>query len=66
MRDALNLKEDVNRMYVNRGEGGRGSMSVENVVSVEEHSLSNYLIWVEVNLDWVVDAFIKEKKTETE
>ena len=43
MRDALNLKEDVNRMYVNRGEGGRGSMSVENVVSVEEHSLSNYL-----------------------
>ena len=44
-----------------QGEGGRGWMSVEEVVKVEEHSWSDYLKLAKVNLDRVFNAFVKEK-----
>ena len=37
-------------------------MSVEDVVRVEEHSLSDYMKRSEVNLDRVLDVFVKEKQ----
>ena len=48
-----------------RGADGTGWMSVEDMVRVEEHSLSDYLKRAEVNLDRVLDAFVKTSK-ETE
>ena len=43
MNGALHLRADVDRLHKTRGERGRGWMSVEDVVRVEEHSLSYYL-----------------------
>ena len=40
-------------------------MSVEDVVRVEEHSLSDYMKRSEVNLDRVLGVFVKEER-ETE
>ena len=37
-------------------------MSVEDVVRVEEHSLSDYLKRAEVNTNRVLDAFVKGKQ----
>ena len=37
-------------------------MSVEDVVRVKEHSLLAYLKRAEVNSEWVLDIFVKEKK----
>ena len=59
MNGALHPRADMDRLYVTLGEGGRGWMSVEDVVRVEQHSLSDYLKRAEVNLDR--DAFVKEK-----
>ena len=43
MNGALHQWVDMDRLYVTGGKGGRGWMSVKNVVKVEEHSLSDYL-----------------------
>ena len=45
MNGALNPRADVDRLYVTQG---RGWMPVEDVVRVEEHSLSNYLKRAEI------------------
>ena len=37
-------------------------MSVEDVVKVEEHILSNYLKRAEVNSGRLLDVFVKEQK----
>ena len=37
-------------------------MSVEDVVRVEEHSLSDYMKRSEVNLDRVLGVFVKEER----
>ena len=44
------------------GERGRGWISVEDVVKVEEHSLSNYLKRAEDNSDRELDVFVTEKR----
>ena len=62
MNGALHPRADVDRLHVTRGERGRGWMSVEDVGSVEEHSLLNYLKRAEVNSERVLDVFVKEKK----
>ena len=51
MNGALHPRADVDRLYVTRGEGGSGCRSVEDVVIVEIHSLSDYLKRAEVNLN---------------
>ena len=43
MDGALHLRADMNRLYVNQKEEQRGLMSVEDVVRVKVHSLSDYL-----------------------
>lgn len=43
MHGALHPRADVDRLYVKREEGGRGLMSVEEVVKYEEHSLKEYV-----------------------
>ena len=52
---------DVDRLYVTRGEGERGWMSVEDVVRVEEHSLSDYLKRPQFDSDRMLNVFVKEK-----
>ena len=42
MHGALHPKSDVDRLYVERGKGGRGLMSIEEVVKDEERSLQSY------------------------
>ena len=61
MRSALHPWANVDKLCVTRGEKGDW-MSVEDVVRVEQHSLSNYVKKAEVNLDRVMDAFAKEKR----
>ena len=51
MNGALHPRADVNRLNVTRGGEGRDSMSVEDVVRVEEHSLLDYLNIAQVNSD---------------
>ena len=51
MNGALHPRADVNRLNVTRGGEGRDSMSVEDVVRVEEHSLLDYLKIAQVNSD---------------
>ena len=41
-------------------------MSVEDVVKVEEHILSNYLKRAEVNLGRLLDVFVKKRETGTD
>ena len=43
MYGALHPKSDVDRLYINRKEGGRGLMSVERCVEEEENSLGFYV-----------------------
>ena len=50
MYGALHPKSDVDRLYIKRKEGGRGLMSVEHCVRVEENSLGFYVINSEENL----------------
>ena len=62
MNGALHPWADVGRRYVTQGEGGRGRMSVEDEVRVEKHSLLDYLNRAAVNLDKVLDDFVKGKR----
>ena len=41
-------------------------MSVENVVRLEKHSLSDYLKRAEVNSGRVLDVFVKKSETGTD
>lgn len=61
MNGALHPRADVDRLYVSREDGGRGMMSVEEVVRLEECSLSDYLKHAEVNKEKVLDMFVKDK-----
>ena len=56
MNDALHPRAHLDRLYVTRGEGGRGWMSVEGVVRVEKHCLPDYLKRAEFNSDRVLDV----------
>ena len=49
MNGALHPWKGVYKLYVNLREGGRSWMSVEDVVRVEEHDLSDYLKRAKVN-----------------
>ena len=40
---AFAKKGDVNRLYIPRKEGGRGLLSIEDVVGIEEGCLSKYV-----------------------
>lgn len=60
MNRALHPKADVDRLYLPREEGGRGMMSIEEVVRSEECSLSDYLKRTMRNEDGVMDMFVKE------
>ena len=64
MNGALHPRADVDRLYIPRDEGGRGMMSVEEVVRIEECSLSDYLKQAEVNWENVLDVFVKDKGKE--
>lgn len=57
----LHPKADVRRLYVSRENGGRGLMSVEECVRLEEQSLSDYLKKSNINEDSVMDDFLKDK-----
>ena len=61
MNRALHPKADVDRLYLNRNDGGRGMVSIEEFVRVEECSLSDYLKRKNVNGDEVLDSFAKEQ-----
>jgi hypothetical protein len=62
MNRALHPKADVDRLYLARGEGGRGMMSIEEVVRLEECSLSDYAKQREgPRGDKVLEVFRKEK-----
>ena len=43
MYETQHLKADVERLYLQRCEGGRGLIGLENCVQVEVHSLENHL-----------------------
>ena len=58
---ALHPKADVDRLYVSRDEGGRGMVSIEECVRIEECSLSDYIKRIEGNEDSVLDSFIKDQ-----
>ena len=62
MNGALYSRADVDRLYVTQEEEGRGWVSVEELVRVEEHSQLEYLKKTEVNSDRILDLFVKEKK----
>ena len=56
MYGGLHPKSDVDRLYVKRKEGGRGSISVEQCIREEENSLGFYVANSEENLIRVVSA----------
>ena len=64
MNGALLPREDLDRLYMTRKEGGRGWMSVEDVVKVKEHSMSDYLKRAKINSDRVLDFLEKKMKQE--
>ena len=51
----------VDRLYVTQRNEGRGRISVYDVLRVKERSLSDCLKRTKVNLDRILDAFIKGK-----
>ena len=61
---ALNPKADVDRLYVSRDEGGRGMVSIEECVRIEECSLSDYMKRIEGNEDsvWIVVSKSKQQR----
>ena len=61
MNHALHPKADVDRLYVSRGQGGRGMMSIEECVRLEEHNLSDYLKRSGLNEDSVMNDFLRDK-----
>ena len=60
MNNGLHPRADVDRLYLPRREGGKGMMSIEEIVRLEECSLSDYVknILPEEN---VLGDFLKEK-----
>ena len=67
MNGVLNPRTDLDKLYVTQEKGERGSMSVEELVRVEEHCLLDYFNRAVVNSDRVLDAFAKKRrKTVTE
>jgi len=44
MNGIFHKKENVDRLYLKRNEGGRGLMSVEDCVRVEENNLESYMM----------------------
>ena len=50
MYEGLHPKNDVDRLYVKRKEGGRGLISVERCIRKEENSLGFYVANSEENL----------------
>mgnify|MGYP001794065188 FL=1 len=42
MHRGMHPRSDVDRLYVERGKGGRGLMSIEDTVKYESHSLKKY------------------------
>ena len=60
MNRALHPKADVDRLYISRDEGGRGMVSIEECVRLEECSLSDYIKRRRMNEDSVLDSFVKE------
>ena len=48
-------RDDVDRLYWKRVEGGRGWQSVEDVVEIQEYSLGHYLNMTE-------ETFLKQVK----
>ena len=63
MDGALHLRADMNRLYVNQKEEQRGLMSVEDVVRVKVHSLSDYLKRPDVNSHRVLNVVVKKVET---
>lgn len=61
MNRALHPKADVDRLYVSRDQGGRGMVSIEECVRIEECSLSDYIKRTGTNDDSVLDNFVKDK-----
>ena len=53
MNKALHPRAEVDRQYVTLGERGRGWMSIEVVMRVEEHNLLDYLKRAKDNFDKV-------------
>ena len=43
MHKALNLRDDVDRLYISRKEGGRGLTSIENSVDASIQRLDEYI-----------------------
>ena len=43
MHKALHLRDDVERMYVSRKEGGRGLISTQDSVDASRHRLEDYI-----------------------
>ena len=43
MHKALHLRDDVDRLYVSRKEGGRGLTSIEDSVDAPIHRLEDYI-----------------------
>ena len=43
MHKALHPRDDVDRLYVSRKEGGRGLVSIEDSVDVSIHRLEDYI-----------------------
>ena len=43
MHKALHPRDDVDRLYVSRKEGGRGLTSIEDSVDTSIHRLENYI-----------------------
>lgn len=61
MNRALHPKSDVDRLYISRNEGGRGMVSIEECVRIEECSLSDYIKRKNMNEDSALDSFVKDK-----
>jgi hypothetical protein len=61
MNRALHPKADVDRLYVRRNEGGRGMVSIEECVRIEECSLSDYVKRTTGNEESVLEGFLKER-----
>ena len=61
MNRALHPRADVDRLYVSRNKGGRGMVSIEECVRIEECSLSDYVKRTTLNEDSVLKSFVKEK-----
>lgn len=58
---ALHPRADVDRLYVSRREGGRGMVSIEECVRIEECSMSDYIKRTCTDGDTTLNTFLKDK-----